>query len=335
VKQEHEVLSGITVSNTQNALELQPHWIEWLGTIQADAFRNSSLYITAVRQSRQESGDIPAHEALDKRVRLLHFALTLLGCGNNTHVLMVGGDSYGDSLHIGPVRSGLTPCFPPYYRKPRKIEIADIEQAAIILTNLELIYSHAPGRLFRRLRKGFNVWIRGAEEGLEWNERLHSFVRAAEAIFKPTTARQQSKQNRKRSKPQKRTWRQITQTFVARGQAVLGHSKKSEKLLRQLYEIRSSVEHVKDVTPTVRKPRGISPQEAFGFRALQCEILASTIYKRILSSPDLMDAFSTDTKVEGFWRRAEPKRQRAWGGPIDLEAEARQQFRSQINSDLY
>lgn len=116
---------------------------------------------------------------------------------------------------------------------------------------------------------------------------------------------------------------------------MLGHSGKSEKLLRQLYEIRSSVEHVKDVKPTVRKARGISPKEAFEFRALQCEILASSIYTRILSTADLLDAFSTETKVEGFWRRAELKQRAAWGDPIDLEAEARQQFRSQILPDFY
>lgn len=117
VKGEYEILSGITVSNTQNALELQPHWVEWLGTIQADAFRESSLYITAVSQLRHNGGDLPVHEVLDRRVRMLHFALTLLGCGYNTHVLMIGGNSHGESPHIGPVRSGLTPCFHPYYRK--------------------------------------------------------------------------------------------------------------------------------------------------------------------------------------------------------------------------
>ena len=167
------MLPGLTVSDTQDAFELAPHWFEWLGSIQAESFGKSSLYITAVLPSRHDSLALPLPQVLDNRVRLFHHALALLGCGYNHSVLMVGGNRhYGGSLHIGrdaPVYLVLH----PYYRKPRKIEMLDLHRAATILTNLELIYSHVPGRLYRRLRKGFNVWIRGVQEGEEWIERLH------------------------------------------------------------------------------------------------------------------------------------------------------------------
>ena len=321
------------MSNTQDAFELEPHWVEWLGSIQAESFRKSTLYVTAVLSSRNDAQGLPLHQVLDNRVRLFHHTLVLLGCGYNDAVLMVGGNRYhGGSLHVGPVRSGLTPCFRPYYRRARKVEVVDLEKAATILTNLELIYSHVPGRLYRRLRKGFNVWVRGAQEGEEWIERLHSFIRATEAILKPTIAKERRKQTRKRLR---KPWREITSTFIDRGQALLGKSKKSEKLLRQLYDIRSSVEHIKDIMPAVRKIPGISANEAFGFRALQCEILVSTIYTRILSSEDLMNAFSTEVRVEGFWRQAGHKRQALLGGPINLEAESHQQFLSHELPDFY
>jgi hypothetical protein len=280
--------------------------------------------------------EFPLPQLLDNRVRLFHHALVLLGCGYNNAVLMVGGNKYHDgSLHIGPVRYGLAPCFFPYYRQQRKIEESDLERAATILTNLELIYSHTPGRLYRRLRKGFNVWIRGAQEGEEWNERLHSFVRATEAILKPTIAKERSTLARKQSKTSKKRWREVTPTFIARGQTIIGRSKKSERLLRQLYDIRSSVEHIKDVMPTVRKARGIASEETFWFRALQSEILASTIYSRILNSKDLLSAYSTEARVEGFWNRVGHERQRLWGDPIDLDAESRHQFLSHRIPDFY
>ena len=146
VKQEHSVLPGITVADTQDAFDLEPHWVEWLGSIQAESFGKSSLYITAVPPSRHEAHGLPLHQFLDNRVRLLHHALALLGCGYNDAMLMVGGNKYlGGSLHIGPVRSGLTPCFRPSYRKRRKIETADLDRAATILTSLEKIYRHALG----------------------------------------------------------------------------------------------------------------------------------------------------------------------------------------------
>jgi hypothetical protein len=311
--------------------------VEWLGTLQANSFRASTLFITSVVTGRgTDTAGLPAPEFLDRRVRLFHHALVLLGCGYNNEVLMVGGEKYHDgSLHIGPVRSGLAPCFRPYYRKPRRIEVSDLESATTILTNLERIYLHVPGRLYRRLRKGFNVWIRGAQEGEEFIERLHSFVRATEAILKPTIARKRSARARKRSSTANRPWRDITKTFIERGQTALGHSKRSENLLRQLYDIRSSVEHIKDIMPSVKKARGIEADETFAFRALEAEILASTIYSRILSSGELLSAFSTEAKVEGFWNRVGHDRRSKWGSVIDLDAEARERFFPQTVPDFY
>src|ERR1039458_9844971 len=135
VKQEHNVLPGLTVADSQDAFELEPHWVEWLGSIQAESFEKSSLYITAVLPSRHDSLGLPLHQFLDNRVRLFHHTLALLGCGYNNAVLMVGGNRYhGGNLQIGPVRHGLTPCFAPYYRKARPIETADLDRASTILT---------------------------------------------------------------------------------------------------------------------------------------------------------------------------------------------------------
>ncbi len=326
----HTVIPGVTVSNTQDELVLEPHWEQWLGTIQTNNFRESSLYITAVVETDFRTGEMPHHEFLDRRVRLLHHAFSLLGCGFNSDVLMVGGDSNNGTTRIGPIRSGLTPCFRFPTRKSRGIEVADIQRAAAILPNLETIYSHFSDRMYRRLRKGFNVWIRGVEEGEAINERFHSHFRAIEAILKPTIAKR-----RKKSKGKKGGWRDITSTFVERGKHLLSDSRSNEKLLRQFFNIRSSIEHTKDVDPVVRKPRGIDPRESFMFRALQCEILVGEIYTRILTSAELLRAFSTETRIEGFWRLAGHKRQALWGERIDIEAEARRQFFSYIPPDSW
>ena len=333
-KQEYQLGPGLFVSNKQDALELEPHWVEWLGTIQANSFRESSLYITVVTDSRtRSSNEIPLPQSLDNRVRLFHHALVLLGCGYNNSMLMVGGEKYySGGMHVGPIRPGLTPCFKPFYRQHRAIESVDLERATKILTSLELMYTHVPERLYRRLRKGFNVWIRGAQEGEEWTEKLHAFVRATEAILKCTIAR---KRDAKTKKSLKRAWRDITPTFIHRGQTIVGAGKSSENFLRQLYDIRSSVEHIKDVMPTVRQVRGVHENEVFGFRALQAEILASSIYERILTSDTLLSTFSTETKVEGFWARRANQRQTTWGSPIDIAAEAHQSFFSQRIPDWY
>jgi len=62
------------------------------------------------------------------------------------------------------------------------------------------------------------------------------------------------------------------------------------------------------------------------FRALQAEILASSIYTRILMNDTLREQLRTETRVEGFWRSNETRRRALYGEPIDLHAATHAQF---------
>lgn len=307
------VLPDLIVTDSSAHVDLD-FWKEWLGTIQAETFRRSSLVITAERYDRLDAGaNYEARKHIERRVRLFHFALVLLGCGYNTNAIMVGGNTAGGHLHLGPVQVGLTPCRRPRYRRARRITAQDLQRATTMLRSLEHVYWHAPGPEYRRIRKGCDSWIRGVEN-YDTGEGLHCFVRAAEAIIRPTTT----------------TWtgRRITKTFCARGQTFTGHSTRSRRLLEQFYELRSSIEHVKNIESALHKPRNVSRDEAFAFRALQAEIFASTIYSRIFTNDALREQLRTETLVEGFWRRNDSSRKKLWGRSIDLNASARHQFLS-------
>lgn len=232
---------------------------------------------------------------------------------------LVGGNTSNGHLHIGPISVGLDPCVRPHYRAFRPVTVSELKSAAAVLVSLEHVYSCAPGVDYRRIRKGFNSWIQGAES-TDPAQRLHSFVRAAEAIIRPTTTT--------------RTQRAITRTFLTRGQTFIGRSSENERLLRQLYNLRSCIEHVKNVLPVVHKPRGMTREEAFGFRALQAEILASTIYSRIFTDDSLREQLRTELRVEGFWRRSERNRTTLWGSSYDLNAAARREFAPMSLPDL-
>jgi hypothetical protein len=218
-------------------------------------------------------------------VRLLHYALVLIGCGYNSDVLMVGGNTASGHLHLGPVQIGLTPGRKPHYRRRKRITVKDLKRAAALLLSLERVYDHAPGQEYRRIRKGFNSWIQGVESN-DPARGLHAFVRAAEAIIRPTTT----------------TWpyRAITKTFVNKGQTFTGHSTQNKRLLGQFYDLRSCIEHVKNIEAALHKPRNIPRDQAFAFRALQAEIFASTIYTRIFTSDALREQLRSELRVEGF-----------------------------------
>lgn len=313
------VLPDLTVTNSSAHIELD-FWKEWLGTIQADSFRRSSVVITAERYDRDDAGaSSETRRHIENRVRLFHFALVLLGCGYNRNVIMVGGNTAGGHLHLGPIRVGLAPCQQPHYRRARRITVQDLNRATTMLLSLEHVYRHAPGTEYRRIRKGFNSWIQGVESN-DPSEGLHCFVRAAEAIIRPTTT----------------TWtkrpRPIKKTFCARGQTFTGHSTRNRRLLEQLYELRSAIEHLKNIESALHKPKNVSRDEAFAFRALQAEIFASTIYCRIFTNDVLREQLRTETQVEGFWRRHDASRKKLWGISVDLNANARRQF---LNSRIH
>jgi hypothetical protein len=256
---------------------------------------------------------------LEQRVRLLHHALVLQGCAYNSGAIMVQGYTWHGHLHVGPISPTWVPCHRPEYRRYKRVGASQLRVAKTILLSLEHVYGHAPGPDYRRIRKGFNSWIR-AIESPDIAERLHSFVRAAEAVIRPTTTT--------------RPYRQIARTFTTRGLTFVGQSRQNERLLKQLYDLRSCIEHIKDIMPQVHKPRGIPRAEAFAFRALQAEILASTIYQRIFTSDTLREQLRTELRVEGYWRRSFENRRMPWGRSLDLSAAARRQFISTLTLDL-
>src|SRR5437660_1370865 len=105
------VFPDLLVSDSTEHIDLD-FWAEWLGTLQTDTFRNSSLVITAERdgQAYLDAGaNYEARQKIERRVRLFHFALVLMGCGYNSSALMVGGHTAGGHLHLGPISVGLTP----------------------------------------------------------------------------------------------------------------------------------------------------------------------------------------------------------------------------------
>src|SRR5580693_6131318 len=63
-------------------------WCRWLGTIQADKFRQSGLFITAQRPVPVVGAHVPGR--LEQPVRLFHFCLLLQGCAFSPGGMMVG-----------------------------------------------------------------------------------------------------------------------------------------------------------------------------------------------------------------------------------------------------
>ena len=55
-------------------------------------------------------------------------------------------------------------------------------------------------------------------------------------------------------------------------------------------------------------------------RAYQAQLLASSLYERLLATPALSMHFASDDDADAFWRRDMHEQRAIWGEPIDLEA---------------
>jgi hypothetical protein len=315
-----EALTDLTVSGSSDALVLDDVWVKWLGTLETDAFRRSGLVITAKRaRSIIDNPRIP--HSLDRRVRLFHHALILSGCGYNSRALIVGGNTYGRHTHLGPISTGVTPSPRPPYRVYKRITEAEVKSASVMMLSMEQIYRHEPASPYRRLRKGFNCWIHGIQS-VDLGERLHFFVRSIEAITKAATGDRSRKQG-------------IAQTFKSRARTFVGTSRSSVAVIDQMYDLRSAIEHSYLVMPKLRNPRGISRKEAFALRALQSEIIASTVYSRIFTKGELRAQLRSEKGLEDFWTSlSDQDREDLFGKAIDIRAETNREFRSTIATDI-
>jgi hypothetical protein len=110
------------------------------------------------------------------------------------------------------------------------------------------------------------------------------------------------------------------------GKLHIGDGHRNGSTLRQLYALRSCIEHVKLWKDELRKPKGFSSESAFLFRTLQAEVLASHIYVRILENPRLLSRMATYDTMERFWGNPLPNLRAQHGGDLDLRQAALDRF---------
>jgi hypothetical protein len=150
-----------------------------------------------------------------------------------------------------------------------------------------------------RLLKGLRSLISGLETNYG-QERLHAFVRALDAVVKlpPRTGYNE---------------------FAARCGTFAGRTEPVQNILRELYRLRSAAEHVNDFRSVFADL--IEPEcESLALqRALQAEVLASTVFIRILSSDNMTEHFAKDAWLDEFWKKTAADLDAFWDGVVDLE----------------
>jgi hypothetical protein len=301
LKSNVSVAQDVTLENGYRVLRRPPmtfpkHWTEWLGSLRADQLRESRLTILA-------TGDEPAEE-LDLRAQELLTGILLHGSLRSEGGMVLAGDKRGGESEIRRVteirpihiiRGALSP-------SPSLRIMGDVWRISQVLRSGFRANRHA----FPRITRGLQSWNRGIYERVS-EERLHEFVRALDAVMVLPQGEGKKK-------------------FIHRGLTFIGRSEDERALLLELYNLRSCIEHMNDVS----KALGAYPPEeqdaVFLLRCFQVEEIVREVYRRLLLSDELRDYFSSDEKADSLWRLKEAEQQRLWGDAIDLDSIAKTDF---------
>lgn len=274
-------------------------WTQSLGTLHDEKLADSSLLLMAFSEQASKP-------ELDRRVSALWYALLIQERAYSVNGLKLAGTNTGNGLHID---SGGT--LSDFYRSPKvvaePIELESLRLAASAASGISAIYQRQDGQHYLRLRKGFNAFLRGLQEGTDADFRLHQFVRAVEAVMKPRTGR-------------------TKKDFVHRGQLFAGRSPADRNVLEQLFDMRSVSEHLNPLEDLFDQLSGHDRESIIADRVFQSEILAGSIYARLMTDPALLEAFRTEDAIAEFWQKPDDEQIEIWGRAIDLEGEIEHKF---------
>jgi hypothetical protein len=102
----------------------------------------------------------------------------------------------------------------------------------------------------------------------------------------------------------------------------------AERLLNEVYELRSQVEHSNDWRLAFRRTRhSLTADDAellATLRVLQVELMSRRAYLRVLLDSAFLESFRTDELIRQFW--TSPDRVWIWRDPMNLESEVKSFF---------
>lgn len=206
-------------------------WRKWLGTLKAEALKASNLVIIASTASACPFILDGENQALERRCLNVLIGLGLYGLWSDGPGIILNGcqldEQASEPTQVRQVHDSA------WYRRLEHTIPPTLAKGALVGAGRLAEHVHTLlQRKGNRLHKGLAAAHKGLE-GRYGDERLHQFVRALEAIMRPDAGR---------------TERQ----FVHRAQVFIGRSTHSKTVARQLYRLRSCVEHMNDYTTELK-----------------------------------------------------------------------------------
>lgn len=272
-------------------MKIDEFWTEDLGKLQANTFSESNLLLFGFAEPGFPD------EYLDRLVTMHYYSLLVQGAGYSEDGLKLEGPCFTHGLHVSSVTT-LQPFNRPYAAWTIPVTEQVLSRTNEIANGLVQIYRNAENEDFLRLRKGFDALVRGIMENRS-DTKIHQFVRSMEAVIKPKQG-------------------ETKRLFIHRGQVFAGRSAEEKNVLGEIYRLRSAAEHMNPLKDQLAAYPPEEHRKIIALRTFQAEILAGSVYHRILSEDRLRQLFISEDSITELWERPDDERINIWGDPLDL-----------------
>ena len=274
----------------QPIVNLEGHWLEWLGSLRSEDLQDATLFVVDKVSSKTPSILDGESDQLMNRTSRFYTALMLTGrfAVPRDPMLITGGNDKGE-IDIRQVTS-LDP--QPYVPglDLHDVTIGNVTRAALLAESFETMAGLSG---FARLSRILGTYVEGRCRN-EPLDQLHQFCRCIEGLIIPGPGESRAR-------------------FQSRTQLFIGP--KHQQLMVTLYENRSAVEHLNDHLLVLEAGRDAR------IEILRQSIIAENIARqclaRIYETPAVWPHFQTDDALKAFWKLSETERQNIWGAPFD------------------
>jgi len=266
-------------------------WIKWLGTIRADEFERSHVFIEITVPSEKP------HVADDENNRLLNSLWwVLVGLSLSARIafdspdILIGGEAGVDAkVHY---ISNFESAVPRIGVDADPITESVLKSAWQIAQYLE--QWHKTGRAWR-----INAVIKtymNARSLMDIPEQIHALCRCIEGFLLPDIG------------ATRKQFKSRTELFIGPGK---------HDLIGQIYDVRSKVEHL-NYEYLIAKAEREERLELVRQNAV-IEGLARHCLNHLLCTQRLWKHFRTDDALSTFWKLEEIDRRALWGEPISID----------------
>ena len=268
------------------------HWQKWVGSLQYEAIVDAAYYLIVHSPARAPHVLDEENQNLRANVLLFHTGLTISvpNIGHEEAIYLTGAVHDNET----DVRE-----FTSY---PQTFYMEGAQQSDISLPRLRAakriglaIASFDSTQRMERLPRILTAF-RTAHQAQQLDTRVHQFVRVIEGFVLPKSASKADE-------------------FADRLSELVSGINVED--LKQLYTIRSTVEHLRGPEVALRGAKK-ERRALLIIRAMQAEALARYVLGYFLDTPDLWAYFSTYKATRAFWNRSASEKDSIWPGKMDL-----------------